>query len=52
MKSKIKKLSIRNFLSNGYVKVPVNLKELNYISEFIFRNLTKVLNIKKIRRFF
>ena len=48
MKSKIKKLSIeRNFLSNGYVKVPVNLKELNYISEFIFRNLTKVLNIKK-----
>ena len=53
MKSKIKKLSIeRNFLSNGYVKVPVNLKELNYISEFIFRNLTKVLNIKKSKREF
>lgn len=53
MKNKLKKISIESsFLSNGFVKVPVDIKNLSYISEFIFKNLTKLLNIKKNKKEF
>lgn len=47
-------LSIENkFINDGYVKLPINLIDLDHISNTIFDNIKKILNIKsKDRNFF
>lgn len=47
-------MSIENkFLTNGFVKLPVNIINLNHISNAIFDNVKKILNVKsKDRNFF